>query len=464
MVVFFPRTIVFTFIVAAFCAAQPAAAADEATLLRVFLKDGSSLVSYGEPARVGDRVIFSMPTASTPNPPLHLVNIAADRVDWDHTNRYAASARAAHYMQFQAENDYAVLSNEIAQALNDVTLTTDPAKRLAIAEAARKRLSDWPADHFGYRAAEIRQMLQMLDEALADLRASTGTPGRFDLSFAAFVDPTTLAEPLLPPPTPKEAIENVLSAARAVDNASERTSLLSAALVSLDQQKDALPTDWVISTHQSVQAAIQAEVRTDRAYRAFTTQYVAIAADRARRADVAGLERLMLGVQQRDRALGGKRPESVASLLAVIEEKLDAARRLQLARDRYAMREPVLTQYRIAIQQPMELLTQMVPSLESIKSLAGTSPAALAAIERTSARVIALASAVAPPEEAASAHALIITAMQLAKNAAEIRREAIAAADMTRAWDASSAAAGALMLSTKARADIQALLRPPQLP
>jgi hypothetical protein len=34
---------------------------------------------------------------------------------------------------------------------------------------------------------------------------------------------------------------------------------------------------------------------------------------------------------------------------------------------------------------------------------------------------------------------------------------------MTRAWDASSAAAGALMLGAKARTDIIAALRPPQL-
>jgi hypothetical protein len=128
------------------------------------------------------------------------------------------------------------------------------------------------------------------------------------------------------------------------------------------------------------------------------------------------------------------------------------------------MREEVLTQYRIAIKQPMDLLAQLTPLLESIKSLAGTSPASLATIESTSARVILLASGVAPPEEAAAAHALIISAMQLAKNAAQIRREAVAAADMARAWDASSAAAGALMLSAKARTDIQALLRPPQLP
>lgn len=460
----YPRTIVPTLIVAALCVASYAAAADEPTLLRVFLKDGTSLVSYGEPARVGDRVVFSMPTSAMPNPPLHLVDLPADRVDWDHTNRYAASARASHYIRTQAETDYAMLSNDIAQALNDVTLTPDPAKRLVIAEAARKRLSEWPADHFGYRAAEIRQMLSMLDEAIADLRAFTGGSGRFDISFAAFADPTTLAEPMLPPPTPKEAIENVLAAARVVDNAAERTSLLTSAMATIEQQKNVLPVDWVVATHRSVQAAIQAEATTDRVYRAFTTRYIAIADYRAKQADVMGLERLIQSLQQRDRVLGGKRPDAVASLVAAIEEELDAARRLQLARDRFALREPVLREYRVAMAQPLELLLQMTPLLEAIKSLAGSSPASLSAIERSAARIVGLASAIVPPDEVAAAHALLISATQLAKNAAQIRREAAAAADMTRAWDASSAAAGALMLSAKARADIQALVRPPRLP
>jgi hypothetical protein len=53
--------------------------------------------------------------------------------------------------------------------------------------------------------------------------------------------------------------------------------------------------------------------------------------------------------------------------------------------------------------------------------------------------------------------------VQLAGNAAQIRREAALAGDMARAWDASSAAAGALMLGAKARTDILAALRLPQL-
>jgi hypothetical protein len=89
--------------------AAAAPAGEDATLLRVFLKDGTSLVSYGEPAKVGDRVVFSMPTAATPNPPLHLVTIGADRVDWERTDRYAASAREARYLETQAELDYAAL-------------------------------------------------------------------------------------------------------------------------------------------------------------------------------------------------------------------------------------------------------------------------------------------------------------------------------------------------------------------
>src|ERR1051325_10156121 len=134
-----------------------ASAADEdATLLRVFLRDGTSLVSYGEPARIGDRVVFSMPTSAAAHPPLHLVALAVSRVDWDRTTRYGASARAAHYIATRADADYAALSNQIAQALNEVTFTSDPARRLAIVERARTGLAEWPQNHFNYRQNEVR--------------------------------------------------------------------------------------------------------------------------------------------------------------------------------------------------------------------------------------------------------------------------------------------------------------------
>jgi hypothetical protein len=54
-----------------------------------------------------------------------------------------------------------------------------------------------------------------------------------------------------------------------------------------------------------------------------------------------------------------------------------------------------------------------------------------------------------------------VSAAQLADGAARIRREAALSGDIARAWDASSAAAGALMLSTRAQSEIEAMLKPP---
>jgi len=442
--------------------AAGAPALDDATLLRVFLTDGTSLVSFGEPARVDDRVIFSMPTETAPNPPLHLVNLPAARVDWDRTNRYAANARMTHYVQTQAENDYAALSNQVATTLNDIARTPDPAQRLAIVERARRTLAEWPETHYGYRRAEVQQMLSLLDEAIADLRAARGA-SRFDLTLAAFADPPAIVEPLLPPPTPREAIEQVLAAARAVDTAAERTSLLATAVATIDREREALPAEWAAATRADAADAMRAELRVDRSYQLLTASVIASANRHARAANVPGLVRLLLSVQRRDAALGVSRPEAVTALVAAVEAKLDAARQLQLERDRWALRAPELHRYRAAIGAPMDLFTELAPPLENIKSLAGSAPTALAFIDRRVARILELIAAITPPQEVAAAHALLISAVQLAGHSAEIRREAVLAGDMTRAWDASSAAAGALMLGAKARADIQSLIRLPQL-
>jgi hypothetical protein len=438
------------------------AAADDATLLRVFLKDGSSLVSYGEPARVEDRVIFSMPTAATPNPPLHLVNLSAERVDWDRTDRYASTARATRYIETRAELDYAALSNTIADALNDVTRTPDPAQRLAIVEKARRTLAAWPEHHYNYRLGEVRQMLGMLDEAIADLRASAGAR-RFDLTLSASIDPLTIPEPLLPPPSPKEAIEAVLTAARVVDSSVERSSLLATALVGLERDKNELPAEWLEKTRTETKAAIALETKRDLSYSTFSASTMVTAGHRARLADVRGLERLLERIQVRDAALGGHRPETVNALVAAVQERLDAARRLQLARDRWTMLQPAYRQYNVAIQQPIDLFAQLKPSLENIKSLAGSTPGSLTAIELAAAQILKLAAAIVPPDEFTAAHALLVSAVQLANQSAQVRRQATLAGDMARAWDASSAAAGALMLGARARSDIQTLLRPPQL-
>src|SRR5919204_2219927 len=177
-----------------------AAAADDAPLFRVFLKDGSTLVSYGEFARVGDRVVFSMPLNADTTPVLHLVNIPAEQVDWARTNRYSESLRASRYLATRAESDYVALTEEVARTLNEVAHAGESRQRLTLVEKARKTLGEWPQNHFNYRSGEVRQMLAILDDAIADLRAATGD-GRVNLSLSAFVgDPAPIVEPSLPAP------------------------------------------------------------------------------------------------------------------------------------------------------------------------------------------------------------------------------------------------------------------------
>ena len=66
-----------------------------------------------------------------------------------------------------------------------------------------------------------------------------------------------------------------------------------------------------------------------------------------------------------------------------------------------------------------------------------------------------------PPVELASAHALIVSAWELADNAFRLRLEAVSANSVDTAQRASSAAAGALMLYQRARADQLAVMEPP---
>jgi hypothetical protein len=444
-------------------AVSRAIAADSATLFWVFLKDGTTLVSYGEFARVGDRLVFSMPTDAARNPTLQLVNIPESRVDWVRTTRYAEEVRSTQYLGSQAESDYAALSNEISETLNEVTRTPDPAKRLTMVERARKTLADWPRSHYNYRSSDVRQMLTLLDEAIADLRAAAGQQ-RFDLTLAATTeDPPAPVEPMAASLTPKEAIEQTLAAAEVVDAGPQRSALLAAALASIDRNASRLPSAWATSTRAETKAALVAEQATDRAYQSLATRVMAAAQSRAAFADVKGLEQLLRSIRRQDGFLGEKRPETIDGLLAAVQAQLDAARRLQLERDRWLLRAPALREYRAAIATPVTLFEQLRPALDNIKSLAGSTPASLAFVHSTVARIVKLSSAIVPPDELSAAHALLMSAAQMADNAARIRYDATLSSSMALAWDASSAAAGALMLAAQAQSDLQSAMRPPRL-
>lgn len=443
-------------------AEQSAANVENAPLFRIFLKDGQSLVSYGEFARVGNMVVFSMPTTTVDiAAQLQLINVAADRVDWDKTNGYTESLRANRYLAMRAETDYAALTADVALTLERVASTESVADRLVLVERARKALSEWPATHFNYKREDVLQMLAVLDEVIADLRAASGASS-FDFSLVASNPSAEPPVALLPAPTLQEVIQGTLVAANVTTNSVERMSLLTVALNTIDTAPADVSPDWLARTRSATIAQIETETGIDRRYRSLTARLLGAATSRARMADVRGVQRVLKQVDYYDAALGARRPDMVAALVADVEAQLDAARRLRLARDRWALRAPALRAYRLAMAPTLERFRRMSPILEDIKALAGAGPSGLGSILSVTQRVQRTLTVVKVPPELADVHNMFVSASQLASNAAQIRREAAINNNMNRAWDASSAAAGALMLITRGRADLTKALRPPQ--
>jgi hypothetical protein len=164
-----------------------------------------------------------------------------------------------------------------------------------------------------------------------------------------------------------------------------------------------------------------------------------------------------------DDRMGHKRPDEVASLLTAVDAKLEAARELRLARDQWEARRQERYAYYHAIEVPERALRLSRAALTEIQQMAGPAPDALgrAKVRLTMAQHIL--DVIKPPQQMQSIHALIVGAMQLATRAVESRFAAVQGGGMPQARDASSAAAGALLLLDRATHDIQQAEAPPQL-
>ena len=68
---------------------------------------------------------------------------------------------------------------------------------------------------------------------------------------------------------------------------------------------------------------------------------------------------------------------------------------------------------------------------------------------------------IVPPDQLRATHDLLIAAWRFAVGAVDTRQKAILAGDLPTAWQASSAAAGAILLLTRAQGELREALKPP---
>jgi hypothetical protein len=175
------------------------------------------------------------------------------------------------------------------------------------------------------------------------------------------------------------------------------------------------------------------------------------------------VEAVIASVRRRDAQLGRKRPEEINALLVQVQISLDAARQLRLVRDRWKERVGSYRAYLKAIAPVVETLARAQRDLDNIKRLAGSEAVDLVALTDWLGTGSKRLNVVAVPDELKSAHALLVSALNLADNAVRTRRSAVMSGELRSAWDASSAAAGSMTLFARAQEDMEAVVKLPQI-
>ena len=439
-----------------------AVSAADATLFRIFLRDGGVLVSYGEFSRVEDRVVFSMPVGGgTAEPRLQIVWVSADAIDWTRTDRYAASARFQQYAETRGEQDFQALNDDVARVLNEIAVTTDRPRALDLANRARQVLADWPRTHQGYRQDDVREIVGLIDEAIAGLRASDGQTS-FEIALVASIPPVDL-EPVLGLPSPGEQFLQLVRLADMTTQASERMVLLQTARALLDEGGPAAFPDAGIH-RESLDQRIRGELDIERRYSRLSRRLVTQAKQEAARARVAGVEKVLASIESEDSKLGQSRPDVIAAVRAEVSANLDAARGLRLRRDQWLLRRSAFQDYQRQVGTQIMGLVKAQGSLEAIRRLDGPRLGVLQRLRRRLSGGAERLERMRVAEELQETHDLVVGAWRFAENAARQRSDAIASGNLGRAWEASSAAAGALMMLARAQESVRELLEPPKLP
>jgi hypothetical protein len=212
-----------------------------------------------------------------------------------------------------------------------------------------------------------------------------------------------------------------------------------------------------------VEEQIDREISIDQRYSRITKDLLARATRAAESAQIRDVERVLERIPKEDARLGNQRPEIVQALTSSVQAQLAGARQLRLLRDQWKSRQAVFREYQRSVGLDIVQLVKAKTSLESIKKLDGPAPDRLDTLNRVLHGGAARLDRLLVPEYLRSTHELVISAWRFAETAAAARLRAITSGEISVAWEASSAAAGALMMLSQAQKELRTLIEPPKL-
>ena len=429
---------------------------DAGSIFRVFLSDGRAIPSYGESAVVGDRLVFTLLVSASAGPPaLQMMSLPLPSVDLPRTQRYATTLRASHYAATRGEADYAAMTAEVQRALDQITSIPDTKQRLDVAEEAKRRLLAWSAEHYYYRAADIRELAGLFDQVIAELRAAAGE-SRFSLDLrAGFATP--VPEPLLAAPSVRESVTLARAAAAASDVVEERLAVLRTASSVLSRESD------VDDLRAGVAKDLEAEAAADAAYKALADELATKADAALRRGDVEGVQGLHAVLTTRDQALGARRPAHAAAIAALLDAKLEAVRIHRKALDHYAAVRKGLLEYERRVRTVMSGLDGLAPILAYVRDGKYLSYDRLVRAAGQISKLLFEIGSIQPPADLADVHATLRSAIHMAAEACSRRRLAVTTTSEDLQREASAAAAGSILLTGHSRDQLVVRLFPPKI-
>jgi hypothetical protein len=209
---------------------------------------------------------------------------------------------------------------------------------------------------------------------------------------------------------------------------------------------------------------IREEHAVDSRYTQLARRLMTQATRAAARASISDVQRVLDRMPREDSRLGRRRPEMVQALRASVQGQLDAARQLRLLRDQWTIRRAIYREYQRTVGSQLLQLVKSQPSLEAIKRLEGPSPNTVMTLRARLSGGAERLSRMPVSDQLRPVHDLLVGSWRFAENALNGRFEAIQSADVATAWEASSAAAGSLLMLARVQQEIRALLEPPRLP
>ena len=335
-----------------------------------------------------------------------------------------------------------------------VPLLAKPSLQESIAQVLRlATLAESPAE----RVELLRSADAALDAAGADAGAGNAGAGKASAGNASAAGASSAAGSTVATGATRSTGSNGAAGAAG-------TSSAPAAAAAASNDAESGSAAWAVAARASIRKSIEAETAIDRDYASLATRILTVADRRVKRADVRGLTRLRDRVLDEDARLGGKRPQQLDALLATLNQKLDAAQRLRLARDRWALQAETFRLYRRAIDAWVDVLRRAQGPLNDIRALAGPSAATLQDLEGRFRRLDPNMRMVLVPVDLRTTHASLVSAWQLADTAIGQRQRAIVNNDLDLARNASAAAAGSLMLFERVQTEIAQSLEAPKAP